>query len=202
VTLSWSCSQRALRGSRRCPETGAWSCARADRITRQRHGLRRPSGALMGMRLGGCGSSCSGEAVPGESGGGPPQSKTLPRGSRLHPIPGISRRKRVEANSLLGRWGEVSPNPASRFEPPNHQAPPLPACGHPLLHSEWRRGPGERRCSGSGQRESEATACHHSHPAGSNCSRPTRLPAGFRGGPATQEGEGTEIFSRMSGRVN
>ena len=38
--------------------------------------------------------------------------------------------------------GENSPNESSRFEPLNQGTPPLPASGHPLLHSEWRRGTG------------------------------------------------------------
>ena len=38
--------------------------------------------------------------------------------------------------------GENSPNAISRSEPLNLAAPPLPAFGHPLLHSEWRRGTG------------------------------------------------------------
>jgi hypothetical protein len=38
--------------------------------------------------------------------------------------------------------GENSLNQNSRIEPLNQKAPPLPAFGHPLLHSEWRRGMG------------------------------------------------------------
>jgi hypothetical protein len=38
--------------------------------------------------------------------------------------------------------GENSRKPSSRFDPPNSGAPPLPTCGHPLLHSKWRRGTG------------------------------------------------------------
>lgn len=36
--------------------------------------------------------------------------------------------------------GENFPSRSSRLEPQNHRMPPLPACGHPRLHSEWRRG--------------------------------------------------------------
>jgi hypothetical protein len=54
----------------------------------------------------------------------------------------------------VGRWmldvprvhwdgrGENSRKPSLRFDPPNSGAPPLPTCGHPLLHSKWRRGTG------------------------------------------------------------
>jgi L-iditol 2-dehydrogenase len=38
--------------------------------------------------------------------------------------------------------GKNSLGPASRFEPRNDGDPPLPAGGHPLLHSQWRRGTG------------------------------------------------------------
>ena len=51
------------------------------------------------------------------------------------------RRARSDAPHLQGQ-GENSPNHDSRIEPSNLGAPPLPASGHPLLHSEWRRGTG------------------------------------------------------------
>jgi hypothetical protein len=44
--------------------------------------------------------------------------------------------------SSITNGGEKSPDQRSRFEPRNHEEPPLPAFGHPLLHSEWRRGMG------------------------------------------------------------
>jgi hypothetical protein len=51
-----------------------------------------------------------------------------------------------------------SPNLTSRFEPLNHGAPPLPACGHPLLHSEWRRGPGRGGAPVHGEDRNRASA--------------------------------------------
>jgi type II secretory pathway pseudopilin PulG len=62
---------------------------------------------------------------------------------------------RIGANSLSPRRGENSPNQDSRLEPVNHGAPPLPAFGHPLLHSEWRRGAGRGgvQVHGEGQGE-------------------------------------------------
>ena len=65
----------------------------------------------------------------------------------IHAAPAFERAS-APANALLipsprsEARGENSPNPDSRFEPPNPEAHHLPACGHPLLHSEWRRGMG------------------------------------------------------------
>ena len=91
----------------------------------------------------------------------------------------------ADANSLARTWntmapgghfpfpfgrgegqGENSPKPSSRFEPRNHGAPPLPACGHPLLHSEWRRGPGRGGAPvhGEGKFRSDSIAIARSFP--------------------------------------
>jgi len=57
---------------------------------------------------------------------------------KVRPHPGPLLQERGESTPSI----DLSPNTDSRFEPPNQGAPPLPACGHPLLHSEWRRGKG------------------------------------------------------------
>ena len=59
-----------------------------------------------------------------------PNQSAPPSTASPHPLPAKDER------------GEISPNIGSRFEPTNLDAPPLPAFGHPLLHSEWRRGMG------------------------------------------------------------
>ena len=53
-------------------------------------------------------------------------------------------RRRTAANQGVkeGRSGGEFPEPKFALRTPEPEAPPLPAFGHPLLHSEWRRGTG------------------------------------------------------------
>jgi hypothetical protein len=65
------------------------------------------------------------------------------------------------------RWGSravAAPFVNARtVEPLNLEGPPLPAFGHPLLHSEWRRGPGRGGAPvhGEGVRAGGALQGHH-----------------------------------------
>jgi glycosyltransferase involved in cell wall biosynthesis len=76
-----------------------------------------------------------------------------------------------------GVGGENSPSQGSRIEPMNQGAPPLPAFGHPLLHSEWRRGTGRGGAPvhGEGRRTDHGLSTANPRPSTLNSQLPNAL---------------------------